>query len=302
MAFENYHLYRLALWLVRRLPRGLVYFIAGAVVELNFYFNHTGRRGVYANLDHVLPPETSSFTRWRYARAAFRHFAYSIVDFFHIPRLTRDNLEEFVAGINGIEHVDACRAAGKGGIFISVHMGSWELAGAALGLLGVPLTAAVLKHRDPRIDEIYSQVRRRGQIEEVPLGGAFAKLEEAVERGRLIALVVDRDVKGTGLKTEFFGEATTVPTGHARLALRTGAWILPVTTYRARDHRIIIDIREPIIPDASVDTEESLVVRCLRVLEEFIRAHPDQWSSFFDLWSRTELPIWQRLMDNRRKR
>ena len=155
----------------------------------------------------------------------------------------------------------------------------------------------------PRHEELHRRgTGERGQIEEVPLGGAFAKLEEAVERGRLIALVVDRDVKGTGLKTEFFGEATTVPTGHARLALRTGAWILPVTTYRARDHRIIIDIREPIIPDASVDTEESLVVRCLRVLEEFIRAHPDQWSSFFDLWSRTELPIWQRLMDNRRKR
>ncbi len=299
MALENYHLYRVAMWLVRTLPRGLVYTIAGALVELNFYFNHTGRRGVYANQDHVLPPGTGSFTRWRYARAAFRHFAYSIVDFFHIPNLTRDNIEEYVAEIRGLEHVDACRAAGKGGIFISVHMGSWELAGAALGLLGVPLTAAVLKHADPRIDEIYSAVRSRGQIEEVPLGGAFAKLEEAVERGRFIALVVDRDVKGTGLKTEFFDEATTVPTGHARLALRTGAWILPATTYRAHDHRIIIDIRPPIIPDAGVDTEESLVVRCLRVLEEFIRAHPDQWSSFYHLWSRTELPIWRRYAKRR---
>ena len=53
-----------------------------------------------------------------------------------------------------MEHVDRARAAGRGGIFMTVHMGSWEMAGAAMGLLGVPITAAVLKHADPRIDEI----------------------------------------------------------------------------------------------------------------------------------------------------
>jgi len=292
MRFENYHIYRVALWLVRRLPRGLVYFVVGAASELNFYFNPTARRGVYANQAHVLPPETGWYTRWRYARAAFRHFAYSIVDFFHIPRLTRENLNEFVAEIQGFEHIDECRASGHGGIIMTVHMGSWELAGAALGLLGVPLTAAVLKHNDPRIDEIFAEVRRRGEIEEVPLGGALAKLEDAVERGRFIALVADRDVKGTGMKTEFFGEVTTVPTGHAKLALRTGAWIIPGFTYRARDHRIVVNIQTPIIPDPAVDTEESLVLRCLRVLEAFIREHPDQWSSFFNLWSKTQRPVW----------
>jgi KDO2-lipid IV(A) lauroyltransferase len=240
-----------------------------------------------------------SFVRWRYARAAFRHFAYSIIDIFHIPRLTSDNMHEYVAEIHGLEYIEACRAEGRGGILVTVHMGSWELAGVGLGLLGVPITAVVLKHVDPRIDEVFSQVRQKGGMEEVSLGGALPKLEEAVKRGRFIALLADRDVKGTGMRTEFFGEVTTVPTGHAKLALSTGAWILPAVTYRAPDHRIIGEIRPPIIPDLELDTEEGLVVRCLRILEEFIREHPDQWSSFFNLWSRTELPVWQRY---RRKR
>ena len=54
MAFENYHLYRLALWIVRWLPRGFLYFFVGVVAELNFYINRTGRLGIYANLDHAL--------------------------------------------------------------------------------------------------------------------------------------------------------------------------------------------------------------------------------------------------------
>lgn len=301
MAFENYQLYRVAIWLVQRLPRGFLYFAAGVIAELNFAANRTGRLGVYANLDHVLGTRISRFTRWRYGRSAFRHFAYSIIDIFLIPGLTLDNLSDYVARIDGMEHIEACRAAGKGGIFMSVHMGSWELAGSALGLLGVPITAAVLKHADARIDAIFADIRSRGRIEEVPLGGALAKLESALRRGRFIALVSDRDVKGTGMKVPFFGEETTLPTGHARLGVRTGAWILPALTYRTRDHRIVIEIRAPLIPQPD-EAEEALMARSVPELEKIILAHPDQWSSFFDLWSKTRRPVlWQHVKNFRRR-
>ncbi len=300
MAFENYQLYRLALWIVRFVPRGLLYFVAGVIAELNFGFNRTGRRGVYDNLDHVLGTSVSRFTRWRYGRSAFRHFAYSIIDLFLIPGLTLENLHEFVAAITGMEHIDACRAEGKGGIFMTVHMGSWELAGAAMGLLGVPVTAAVLKHSDPRIDGIFADIRKRGQMQEVPVGGAFPKLEAAAAQGRFVALVSDRDVKGSGMKMTFFGEETTLPTGHAKIAARTGAWILPGVTYRTRDHRIMIEVRPPIVPQPG-ETEEALMARSVPELEAMIRAHPDQWSSFFNLWSKTSRPVrWQHLKKKNR--
>jgi Kdo2-lipid IVA lauroyltransferase/acyltransferase len=301
MAFENYQLYRVAIWLVRRLPRGFLYFVAGVIAELNFAANRTGRLGVYANLDHVLGTRISRFTRWRYGRSAFRHFAYSVIDIFLIPGLTLENLNQYVAAINGMEVIEACRSAGKGGIFMTAHMGSWELAGAAVGLLGVPVTAAVLKHADPRIDAIFASIRRRGQIEEVPLGGALSKLESAVQRGRFIALVSDRDVKGTGMKVRFFGEETTLPTGHATLAAHTGAWIIPGLTYRTHDHRIVMEIRQPIIPQPG-ETEEELMARSVPELERIILEHPDQWSSFFDLWSKTRRPVlWQHMKNLRRR-
>lgn len=291
MIFENYYVYRAGLWLITHLPRGLVYFVAGALAELNFFFNGRSRRGVYANQARVLPPGTGWFQRWRMAQAAFRNFAYAIVDFFHIPGLNRANMDRFVAEIKGMEHVHAAIAAGRGGIFVTVHMGSWELGGACMGLLGVPLTVAALRHKDPRVEALFVSTREAGQMEVVPLGGALAKLQEALTRGRFIALVSDRDVKGTGMRLPFFGQPTRVPSGHAKLALNTGAWILPATTYRLPDKRIVIDIREPIIPDPQTDTEESLTRRTLAVLENCIRDYPDQWLSFFNLWSETELPV-----------
>lgn len=289
MAFENYTIYRIGLWLIANLPRVLVYMGAGVIAELNFIFNRTGRRGAYANQRRALSGETSAFKRWRYVRAAFRHFAYSIVDFFHIPNLRIDNCDRYVAEIRGMEHVQKLRDQGRGGIFITAHMGSWELAGAALALQGVPLTAAALKHKDPRIDAIFEDTRP-DNIEIVYVGGAMPKLEDALTRGRFIALLADRDVKGSGPVVPFFGERTRVPSGHVKLALRQGAAIIPAITYRVNDFRIVIDIREPILVDPERDTEEELLERCLREIEGLIREHPDQWLSFFDLWDRRRLP------------
>lgn len=291
MIFENYYVYRIGLWLIKNLPRKLIYFIAATLAELNYFFNGRSRRGVYANLGHILPPETGRLQRSRVAQAIFRNFIYAIVDLFHIPNLSGDNLKSYLAEIKGFEHVRAAIDAGRGGIFVTVHMGSWELGGACMGRLGVPLTVAALRHKDPRVDALFETMREAGQMEVVPLGGAMIRLQEALTRGRFIALLSDRDVKGTGLRLPFFGRPARVPSGHAKLALRTGAWILPVATYRLPDKRIVIDIREPIIPDPTTDTEEGLTQQTLVVLEDFIRSHPNQWLSFFDLWSETELPV-----------
>lgn len=291
MGFENYTLYRLAIWLVARLPQGFVLFVAGLIAEPAFYMNGRFRRGLYASQMRVLPPGASRFRRWRCARAAFRNFVYSIVDFFRIPQMNPANLGRFVREAHGWEHIQTTIDAGKGGILVIVHMGSWELACAYLGLRGVPLTGAVLPHRDPRIDRIYLESRQASGMEVVPVGGALRKLQNALERKRFILLAADRDVSGHGPRLPFFGAVTRMPVGHASLALRTGAAILPMCIYRLPDGRSAIEIRAPIIPDPAADTVESLTLNCLDSLEEFIRARPEQWSSFFDLWHATELPV-----------
>lgn len=291
MSLENYTLYRVAIWLVAHLPLGAAYFIAGALAELNFLLNTRFRRGVYANQVHVLPPETGRWPRWRCARAAFRYFGYSVVDFFRVPGMTKDNLDRFVAEFNGWENLEAARAGGHGAIVMTAHMGSWEIGGIYLALRGAPLTIVVLPHQDPRIDEIYMKTREDAGLEVVPVGGEARKLYEALRRGRFVALVSDRDVSGQGPQLPFFGKTTRMPIGHARLALKTGAWIIPGCMYRRADGRNVIDLNRPIVPDPVTDTTTSLALRCIGILEGFIRAHPEQWASFYDLWSETELPV-----------
>lgn len=285
MIFENYYLYRLGVWLVAILPPWFVDWTAVALVDLNYLLNRRGRNGIWANLRHVLPPDATDAERRRVARGTFRNFALSIADFFRIPQLTRENADQFVAEVQGWEHIRAAMEARAGAIFMSAHMGSWELAGAYLGLKGVPITGVVLPHRDPRIDQLYLEMRERVGIEVVSVGGAMRRLYEALKRGRFVGIASDRDTSGQGVPLPFFGEITRMPVGHAKLALRTGAWILPVSVYRRPDGRTAIEVRPPIRPDPERDTEEDLALRCIAVLEEFIRARPEQWSSFEDLWA-----------------
>ena len=285
MIFENYYLYRLGVWLVARLPPRFVDWVAVTLVDLNYLLNRRGRNGIWANLRRVLPPGTTNAERRRVAKGAFRNFALSIADFFRIPQLTRENADQFVAGVQGWEHIRAAMEARAGAIFMSAHMGSWELAGAYLGLRGVPITGVALPHADPRIDQLYLEMRERVGIEVVSVGGAMRRLYEALKRGRFVGIASDRDTSGQGALLPFFGESARMPVGHAKLALRTGAWILPVCVYRRPDGKTMIEVRPPIRPDPSRDTEDSLALRCLAVLEEFIRARPEQWSSFEDLWA-----------------
>jgi len=291
LALENYYLYRLAMWLVTRLPRRVTYFIASLLAEINFLTNRHSRRGIYANHAHVLPPDTGRLERWRIARAAFRNFAYSVIDFFRIPEMNRSNMDQFISEMTGWEHLQATMDAGVGGILITVHMGSWELGGVYLGLRGLPITTVALPHKDHRIDQIYLDNRESSGMEVVPIGGAMRKLQDALLRGRFVALASDRDVSGHGPLLPFFGEVTHVPNGHAKLALRTGAWILPACIYRRPNNETAVEIRPPIVADPARDTVDGLTMRCLSVLEEFIRARPEQWSSFYDLWSKTEKPV-----------
>jgi KDO2-lipid IV(A) lauroyltransferase len=115
----------------------------------------------------------------------------------------------------------------------------------------------------------------------------LGRLQQALAQGKFTAILADRDVSGRGLKLPFFGQATRVPAGHAVLALRTGAWILPICAYRRQDGQLALEFRPPIIPDRKRDNKESLTLRCLAILEEFIRAHLEQWVCFYDLWGQS---------------
>lgn len=192
--------------------------------------------------------------------------------------------------IPGVEHLHAAVASGKGLILALPHMGNWESAGLRGAAEGARVLAVAEALSNERIVEWFTQLRYMMDIDIVIArkGGRVTRdLTERLQAGGTIALVCDRDLKGRGIKVQFFGEETTLPAGPASLADRTGAHLLPVACYfeRGAGNRYQINPRM-VVPDLPTAEERvaALTQDLAFKLEEMIRQAPEQWHLIVPNW------------------
>ena len=194
------------------------------------------------------------------------------------------------ARVDGTAHLTAAREAGKGIILALPHLGNWEAAGAKAENIGIPVLAVAEALPNARLIDWFVEVRRSLGIE-VVLTGTGRRVTEALMRrlkdGGTVALLADRDLTGGGVDVEFFGERTTIPGGPAALAERTGAALLPVGCYfnRGRGHTFVV--HEPVAVPMTGTRQERVAGAAQSlagVMEEIIRAAPEQWHLFQPNW------------------
>jgi KDO2-lipid IV(A) lauroyltransferase len=135
----------------------------------------------------------------------------------------------------------------SGGIMVGGHLGNWELAGALLAALGIPVTAAVRSQTNRRVDRRLTRLRRSLGIEPVPLARAGRRLGQVLDEGRAVALVADQDAGRHGVFVPFLGRPASTFRGPARLALRHdvpllfGAYVREGEGYRLVLERVQAD-------------------------------------------------------------
>lgn len=201
--------------------------------------------------------------------------------FWYRPR--RFGQVEAAIRLDGLEHLRRPIDEGRAAIVTLPHMGNWEMAAAAADQAGVRITAVAETLGNPRITEWFLDMRDSLAIDVVLTddgGGVTRRLLAALKNGQTVALLSDRDLSGRGVEVEFFGERTTLPTGPAALAIRTGAAIVPVAAYFAprEGHHIVLEPEIAIPSEGSIEQRVAAVTQELaRVLEVQVRRHPEQW-------------------------
>ena len=223
----------------------------------------------------------------REVQRAFDSYARYWAESFRLPDLTPDDLD---AGMSyeGLEHLDAALAEGKGVIATLPHLGGWDYGGAWLATQGYPVTVVVEPLEPPELLAWFAEFRERLGMTVVPLGPAVGPaVLGALRRNELVGLLSDRDITGDGVEVEFFGERTTLPAGPATLALRTGAAILPMTIYfRGRNgHHGVVRPPVPVGRQGKLRDDVARITQLVaRELEIFIRADPAQWHLMQPNW------------------
>lgn len=241
---------------------------------------------VERNLRRVGPVESEGSID-EAVHAAFESYGRYWADSLRLPWISREELDARFT-FEGVEHIVEARESGYGPLMVIPHLGGWEWAAFWMTTVaGMPVTAVVEELRPPELFEFFAEYRRALGMEVVPLGPhAGSAVARAVKARSVICLLADRDIGGNGVEVEFFGEVTTLPSGPALLALRTGAPLLPCAIYFSgpRSHGLVL-------PPIPVERQGSLREDVTRItrdvaheLEGLIRRAPEQWHVMEPNW------------------
>lgn len=283
-----YIIYKLGAFLAQRLSLPTARKAAAVVGRLMCLVQRRNRRHLYRNLEVAFGGELGPRELRRLRRDIFANFAAFVADYLWLPKIDRDNITEFLTPESLDRYAELRRLSEEHGpvIYLTAHLGNWELGGVAASLLGMPLTVLVDAHPSRLVTRFFDARREEKGMTVVPVT-AFRKVFRAIRRRRLVAIVGDRPVTGQGMLAEFFGKQALVPDGHALLARRFGASIVPgflVMKENGRYDLIVEDVIEPRVTDNEEADVRDCVERCLTVFERYIRRYPEQWYVFRPVW------------------
>lgn len=247
------------------------------------------REQVRRNLRRVAPEASPTDLR-DLVRAAYVSYARYWLDSFRLhtmdgAAIVRDTPAE------GLHHIDAVRDSGRGGLFATGHLGSWDVGAffTAQRDWGMVVVAEVVEPRP--LFERFVRLRQEAGIDVIPLvrgGDMLDRLEARVTgQGQLATLLADRDLTRKGPIVEFFGEPCRLPPGTAVLARRTGRPV-SVGAFMTQGDGFYGVVRAPIeVATLSVyDGTQRIAVE----LEGLIRRFPEQWHVFVRNWLRDREP------------
>jgi phosphatidylinositol dimannoside acyltransferase len=224
----------------------------------------------------------------RRVREVFRSYGRYYGEAFRLPTIGAEELDRGFTR-EGFEHVEEALARGVGPMLVLPHLGSWEWCAYWLTRVRkVPVTAVVERVEPPALFDWFVEFRERIGMEVVPLGpDAGRSIVRAIKQAHVIALLCDRDIGGGGTEVTFFGETTTLPSGPAVLALRTGAPLIPTGVYdQGGGHHHAI-VRPPVPADrrGSFRDDVARITQAMAdELEGLIRRAPEQWHLLQPNW------------------
>ena len=187
----------------------------------------------------------------------------------------------------GMERLHAIRDSGKPVVLISGHLANFEVMAAVIMSAGVPCQVTYRAANNPYVDALIRQSRERYGIKLfAPKGDGTRQLMEGMKRGESIALLVDQKYN-QGPEVEFFGQPVNASPGAARMALKFGTVMQPLSVVRLPGVRFRVTAHEPIaVPDTGDKAADVLagVQAANRFVEDRVREHPVDWFWVHKRW------------------
>jgi Kdo2-lipid IVA lauroyltransferase/acyltransferase len=239
------------------------------------------RRVALSNLAFALP-ELDARARERIVDGVFRSIARLLVAFARLPAIDRDSVGEWI-GYEGFEHFERAIARGRGVLFATAHLGNWELSAHAHALMTGPMAVLVRPLDNPLIDRLVESRRALSGNDVLVKTDSARAILKVLKENRAVGILIDQNAaEENGVFVDFFGEQACASAGFARLAVHSGAAVIPgFALWSEAKSRYVLRF----LPEVAATGDVAADTQALQaVLEAVIREHPDQWLWIHRRW------------------
>ncbi|HEX3660705.1 MAG TPA: lysophospholipid acyltransferase family protein [Acidobacteriaceae bacterium] len=262
------------------LPRPLARRAGAAIGAVAWWILPRLRRTGLRNLQLAFPSMPAE-ERVRLLRRLYRHLGWQLAEFCRMPRYTRDNTRALIR-YEGLEHYLAARDRGNGVLIVTGHLGAWELSSFWHSLMGHPMAMVIRRLDNPRVDRLVNEIRCLHGNRVVHKDDFARGLLSAMRKGETVGILMDTNMTPPqGVFVPFFGTEACTASGLARVALRTGAAVLPgFLVWEKAEGRYVLHFGEEIPLVRTGDDERDAAENTSRftaAIEGFVRRYPDQW-------------------------
>ncbi|OJZ69744.1 phosphatidylinositol mannoside acyltransferase [Mycobacterium paraffinicum] len=192
---------------------------------------------------------------------------------------------ELDAAFQGAGNLDAALTTGRGAICALPHSGNWDMAGVWFTQTRGTFTTVAERLEPDSLYRRFLRYRESLGFEVLALSGGerppFDVLCDRLRANQLVCLMADRDLTRTGVQVDFFGEATRMPAGPAKLAVATGAALLPVHCWFDGDGWGF-HVFPPL--DCSSGDVGAITQALADRFAQNIAAHPEDWHMLQPQW------------------
>ncbi|MCX7636477.1 MAG: lysophospholipid acyltransferase family protein [Cyclobacteriaceae bacterium] len=274
------------IFLSNLMPRKVWIAICGYLGGLGYFVASQSRRITLENLKRAYP-NIDNQSRTRLAKNVFVMLGRNAGDVLRAFPITQYERYKRIRDIEGEIHLDEAYKKGRGVLFLTAHLGAFELVATEMAFRGYQPLIIGTAMKDERLTDLLWRQRSKLGATAIERGKETVRLMKTLKAGGTVAILIDQDTRVKSVFVDFFGHSCSTPVGAALLALRTGAAVVPVFIHMRSDGKQQITCYSEVELIRTGNEEEDIRANTqlfTSVIESEIRKYPEQWVWMHERW------------------
>ena len=293
--------------LVKMVPRKFVLWWHGVLAVFVFNFFKNSRKTILRQLTMVFGKEKTEKEIYQMGQDVFVNLGKTFTDYAIFSNLiTRKQFLKYFR-IEGEEHLKNAYEKGKGVLCLVPHTVGWEFSAIMPPVLGYSTSAVSREIKNPTLNKMMVRLReKRGMKNYSRVHNIYQKLVEILQNGECMIIMIDQDShKIRGEFLDFLGMKAYTPLGCARLAMDTGAAIVPMAIFRNADNTYTFKILPEAPLELTGDKQADIIHNTQihnNIISKMIMSNPTQWVWLHKRWNTTPENLkayWDKMLKNK---